>query len=187
MGCNDPITKSRIILCKEARAAGLKYYFTGIQCKNGHVALRRTRDRCCMKCTGIYAKRYKLLHPETVRNWEKKNRHRYAEAVRKRVRLWAKANPRKSAIGKKNCAIKRRGADGRYSLSDIDRIFDQQKGRCAYCAKSLRNGYHIDHIKPLAKGGTNYPRNIQLCCGQCNLCKAASDPVDYARLTGRLV
>ena len=36
---------------KEAKAKGAKYYFTGEPCKNGHVALRKTKGACveCLK------------------------------------------------------------------------------------------------------------------------------------------
>ena len=35
----------------EAKATGVKYYFTGIPCKHGHVALRKTKGSCveCVK------------------------------------------------------------------------------------------------------------------------------------------
>lgn len=31
--------------------------------------------------------------------------------------------------------------------------------------------YHIDHIKPISKGGTNEKTNLQLTCEPCNLAK----------------
>lgn len=55
------------------------------------------------------------------------------------------------------------------------RIYIRDKGICAYCGKHLDfkpNGFHIDHIKPLAKGGNNEDENLTLSCGHCNLCKS---------------
>lgn len=37
----------------EALAAGQKFYFTGLPCKYGHIAERRTSDRSCMECRRI--------------------------------------------------------------------------------------------------------------------------------------
>ena len=36
---------------KEAQSANAKYYFTGVPCKHGHIALRKTKGTCvdCMK------------------------------------------------------------------------------------------------------------------------------------------
>jgi 5-methylcytosine-specific restriction endonuclease McrA len=51
----------------------------------------------------------------------------------------------------------------------------------------LGANYDIDHIKPLSKGGTNHPKNLQLTCPSCNGSKKDKDPLLYARLTGRLL
>ncbi len=39
-----------VISAKEAKEAGLKVYFTGIACKNGHVAERYVGNRECVEC-----------------------------------------------------------------------------------------------------------------------------------------
>ena len=65
-----------------------------------------------------------------------------------------------------------------------------QKGKCAYyatCRKSIRNGFHIDHILALSKGGSNWIRNIQLTCASCNLSKQAKHPLVFARQIGLLL
>jgi 5-methylcytosine-specific restriction endonuclease McrA len=51
----------------------------------------------------------------------------------------------------------------------------------------LKDGYQIDHIVPLSKGGSNWPRNIQLTCRFCNHSKRAHDPVDFSRKLGALL
>lgn len=81
----------------------------------------------------------------------------------------------------------RRGVLGRYSPADVARLFAAQRGLCAYCRKSIRHFYHVDHIIPISKGGTNWPRNLQLLCVPCNLHKHAKDPLDFAREMGRLL
>ncbi len=79
------------------------------------------------------------------------------------------------------------GAEGKFTNDDIARLFGLQRGKCAYCSKSIRNGYHVDHVIPLARGGTNWIANIALACAKCNLTKGATDPIDFARRIGRLV
>lgn len=67
-------------------------------------------------------------------------------------------------------------ADGRFTFKDIQTKLVGQKYQCVYCFISLADNYHIDHIKPLSKGGTHYPINIQLLCPTCNLKKGSKYP-----------
>jgi 5-methylcytosine-specific restriction endonuclease McrA len=82
---------------------------------------------------------------------------------------------------------RKRGAPGRYDDEDIERIFNYQKGRCAVCSIKLDAARHIDHIKPLSKGGSNWPTNIQLLCVPCNLRKHATDPIVFMQRLGYLL
>jgi 5-methylcytosine-specific restriction endonuclease McrA len=83
--------------------------------------------------------------------------------------------------------FRRRGAPGRYTKADIDRLFLFQGGKCVSCLCGLKTGYHVDHVLPIALGGTNDPKNLQLLCAPCNLRKGAKHPVDYAQSLGRLL
>lgn len=67
-----------------------------------------------------------------------------------------------------------KGQRPKISKAKRKRIYIRDKGICAYCGKHLDfkpNGFHIDHIKPLAKGGNNEDKNLTLSCRHCNLCK----------------
>ncbi len=49
------------------------------------------------------------------------------------------------------------------------RILERQGWRCAYCETELHvSGYHIDHRKPLCRGGTHHPNNLCAACKLCN-------------------
>jgi 5-methylcytosine-specific restriction endonuclease McrA len=56
---------------------------------------------------------------------------------------------------------------------------DEQDSECAYCGCDISEDFHVDHIIPLAKGGTNEPDNICLSCPTCNLQK--SDRLDFEK------
>lgn len=59
-----------------------------------------------------------------------------------------------------------------FTRDDVIGKYDDQKGKCVYCGIDLFiSKYHIDHIYPLARGGTNGPENIQLLCPTCNVSK----------------
>ena len=46
-----------IITRKEAKAAGLSRYYTGVPCRHGHLAERRTSDALCVECERHKARR----------------------------------------------------------------------------------------------------------------------------------
>jgi 5-methylcytosine-specific restriction endonuclease McrA len=82
---------------------------------------------------------------------------------------------------------RKRGAEGRYTQEDIEKLLKAQRCKCAYCHTSLRNGFHVDHIVALSNGGSNWPANLQLLCESCNLSKGAKDPIEFAQRLGRLL
>ena len=58
-----------------------------------------------------------------------------------------------------------------------ERLWDRQNGKCGICKKAMAfAGAHIDHIVPLAKGGTWAYNNLQLTHPKCNLHKSSNIP-----------
>lgn len=51
-------------------------------------------------------------------------------------------------------------------------VWQRDQGRCVECGSNEKLEY--DHIIPLAKGGSNTDRNIQLLCERCNRSKGTS-------------
>lgn len=74
----------------------------------------------------------------------------------------------------------RRDAEGSHTAADILRIHAEQSGKCACCGKDLNGTYHVDHIMPLAIGGSNWPDNLQALCAFCNQSKGAKHPYDFS-------
>lgn len=62
---------------------------------------------------------------------------------------------------------------GKLSKDLAERLMLAQNGKCACCGATLDTGYHLDHIKPIAKGGANEDWNIQLLTPRCNQKKGA--------------
>ncbi|HUI87374.1 MAG TPA: HNH endonuclease [Anaerolineales bacterium] len=62
----------------------------------------------------------------------------------------------------------------RQPIPDDVKLFVWQRdgGRCVKCGSQEKLEY--DHIIPLAKGGSNTARNIQLLCENCNRSKGAN-------------
>ena len=52
------------------------------------------------------------------------------------------------------------------SASKRKRVLLRDKGRCVKCGS--RENLEIDHVVPLARGGSNRLKNLQLLCRDCN-------------------
>jgi len=121
---------------------------------------------------------------EKDRAYRRENR----EKLRESTRRWREENPEQARITDRNNKLRRRGAVGSHTLADIDRLRALQRHRCAECGTDTRSaGYHVDHVVPLALGGTNWPNNLQILCPKCNLEKHATDPIKFAQRKGRLL
>lgn len=51
-------------------------------------------------------------------------------------------------------------------------VFDRDGERCAYCG-ATDGPFDIDHIQPLARGGSNDISNLTVACAPCNRSKGA--------------
>ena len=173
---------------REARRLGLKRYFTGRPCRNGHVALRFIDGHCvvCAKETqarSMAKPEVRARALETSRAYHKKNRKkrlvqqriRYArnpEATTARMAVYHKNNPEARRRFKHNRRALERNAKGTFTKADIEKLMRKQKGICAGCPTRLSKKSHLDHKTPLSRGGSNWPRNLQLLCAPCNQSKS---------------
>lgn len=99
---------------------------------------------------------------------------------------WFSENPEARRIYNRNRrAINR--ATGKLSTSLAAKLFKLQRGKCACCGEPLGADYHLDHIMPLALGGSNTDDNAQLLRARCNLQKNAMHPVEFMRQRGFLL
>lgn len=111
---------------------------------------------------------------------------RRRKAQRERERAWGRRNPDKIRVKYRIKKLRRNGVPGRYTKSDIDRLFLFQRGKCAACRCKLES-FDVDHVMPIALGGTNDPENLQLLCKACNNRKGAIHPVEFMQQRGLLL
>ena len=201
--------KETIVTRKEAKSLGLRRYFTGAPCVKGHIAERHTTDKTCIECKRERASLPKNRASKARREARPKHKTRRAanmrrlreqdpEGYRARQNAWMKLNigrvrrysrdwNKRNKLYRRAQQAARRSNEGSYSSNDVLDIYRKQKGRCAACGVKLRRVFDVDHIVPLKRGGTSWPRNLQLLCRTCNRSKKDRDPLDYAKSRGLLV
>lgn len=95
MSLNILEEKLPIINYSEAKAIGLKQYYTGIPCKHGHICKRDVSDRSCYECKLIKSAKWKKLNPEKHSEinieWAKNNKQKISSS---RIKLNSK-DPKK--------------------------------------------------------------------------------------------
>lgn len=84
-----------IISRKDAKAKGLKHYFTGKFCKNGHVSIRRI-DGSCIECQRVWGRAWEKANPDLVAKKNKRKYDRNPEKPRLRSRIWYINNKEKA-------------------------------------------------------------------------------------------
>ena len=128
--------------------------------------------------------------PEYARNWRIENIDRclereraWRENNRERMKFlekrWRDNNPEACRVKAANRRARIAEAGGLHTVDDIFEILIMQYGMCGICKCDLDiSGYHVDHIVPIAKGGHNWPDNLQCLCPSCNLRKSDKMPED---------
>src|SRR3990167_3060363 len=130
----------------------------------------QNEDKCNAANRAYYA-RHKERKAAEKREWRKANPEKAAE-IKKR---WMDKYPEKARESQIVRHARRRAhevaAEGGSSVHCIRFLFSRQYGLCYYCAGSILDGYEIDNIIPISKGGSNWRTNLALACRDCNRCK----------------
>lgn len=202
---------------EEAVELGIKFFYSGWPCKNGHHSPRYTSTHMCLECRRMHenarilkdplahrmrALKWSQANPEKVRararDYIAKNpeAHR-ARALawsranpdehRRRGREWAKANPVTIRVYANSRRALKKANGGTHTERDISEIMEMQNGKCAYCRIDISSKYHVDHIMPLKLRGRNDRSNLQVLCVPCNQAKSAKDPIVFAQSLGMLL
>lgn len=116
-------------------------------------------------------RKWVTTNPERAKEIQQSFNERRPDRRREIARQYNKRNPEKMRqIRHKRWAIEH-SAEGHFTAADITQLYEEQCGRCAYCGITLHGEYHVDHIIPLSRNGTNWPDNLALACQLCNLSK----------------
>jgi 5-methylcytosine-specific restriction endonuclease McrA len=114
---------------------------------------------------------------EMTRNWREAN----PEKRRAMHKKWAANNPDKVRVNTHRRRARLLNVPGSHTAKDIRALYALQQGRCNYCKIEVGNTWHLDHIMPVSRGGSNNPENLQVLCPSCNLRKHAKLPDKFAK------
>jgi len=134
-----------------------------------------------------FAKRWRAANLEKLKQ---KDAKRYEAHKARRLayqKEWRAANPDAKRFYKATRRAQKSAAGGTHKKADIVALKGLQRGLCAVCREPLAGGHHLDHIVPLAAGGTNDKYNLQLLCAICNCSKGAKDPIKFMQARGFLL
>lgn len=156
----------------------------------------------CKPCVSAASYAWNLANPEKVRanlaKWRAENREKrksssaaWRAANPDKVKSWSSryyAENKEAHILRNNIRRAREVENGgTLSRGLAERLYSMQRGKCACCGKPLGKDYHLDHIMPLALGGSNTDENMQLLRATCNRQKNAKHPVDFMQQRGFLL
>lgn len=197
------------------KKCGTEYYGKECPvCKRAHAAEYRAANKAKIKAhdAAYYAanadrikanaSKWAQANPEKRRaistNWAAQNKDKVKdtqvrhyeqnkEKISRRNAAWAAKNPEAAIRAQNKRRARKLAVGGDLSPGLKARLFKLQRGKCACCGEALGDNYHLDHIMPLALGGTNTDDNAQLLRARCNLQKNAMHPVEFMRRRGFLL
>lgn len=146
----------------EARALKAPYYFTGIACKHGHVANRRTQNGTCVECHKAVSRAAYKKDPSKAKA---RGEARWADPIERekqkaRIAEWFSKNTERETARRKRYYQENKAKfiedkairDGRLK----QRSWNHERKAIANFYRNTPEGYHVDHDIPI-----NHP----LVCG----------------------
>lgn len=116
---------------------------------------------------------YRRDHPDEIRTANQLYKQLFPEKVKASEQATRAKKPEQYRIGYAIQRHKRRNAPGHCSPDQLQARIDFYGGKCWMCGAPWE---HIDHVKPISKGGSNWPANLRPACEACNLRKSDQWP-----------
>lgn len=187
--------------CKACADEAQKRYYE--ETRGEHLEYYRKRYRENREAILPKQKAYRDAHKEEMaeykRKWEQRNRERVRanhrnwranrteeqlEAERQWRREYAKRNRLQLNAKARRRRVLVRGAEGSHTVEEVWQMSEDQDHLCAYCETPLMGDFHVDHLVPLSKGGSDYAENLAIACALCNVRKSSLMPLQFLKRLG---
>ena len=149
---------------------------------------RRAKETPCDDCRKAFNennKKWRESNPDKVKATQKKWAESNPEKVAQNRKNWASKNKDHYVIKKRNRRAKIKNLSfEKYTILDV---IDKYGTDCHLCNKSIdmlaprmsgklgwQNGFQIDHLIPISKGGNDTLINVRPSHGICNIKKGAN-------------
>ncbi len=155
-----------------------------IRNKDKENARCREYDRTHSQKRKEYNQEYYLNNHADILIKKRKYHKENGDTIREKKRAYHKTTTGK-LVSKKSSANRRAlkfKAEGSFTAEDIKGLYAIQGRCCYYCNVGIEGGYHVDHMLPLSRGGSNDVSNICLSCASCNWSKHAKTAEEYQQV-----
>lgn len=129
---------------------------------------------------------YQRVWRETNKEYVVKRNHAYYQSNKLRYAesacRWRAANRDAMRARDHRHRARKLNVEGSYTALDIKAQYERQDGKCYYCKSRVGNNYHVDHVVPMSRGGSNSPENIVIACPKCNQSKGDKLPHEWTRV-----
>lgn len=201
----DHTTLKCCTACGESKPATTEYF---ARCTRNRDGLKER----CKTCEALYREQnredlrkknrlYKLRSKEKIRESNRRYRSKNKEKVARWQKRYITKNKAKRAQYQRQHALTyrqqhraneirrrahKRNSEGDHTAADVKHQYKNQRGKCYYCGQKVSKTYHVDHVIPLSRGGSNGPENIVIACPGCNQRKKDKLPHEWPE-GGRLL
>ncbi len=161
-------------------------FYRNATTKTGHdgickaCAKQRRSETSAHRAVIRKARRNDPVIGERIREQNRRHREKFKERYSEMARQWRKDNPERTRmhIRTQNAirSARVRSAPGFAATEQIVARWTYYGGLCWMCGAPATD---TDHVKPIAKGGSNWPANLRPACRSCN--RSKSDTWPYER------
>lgn len=147
--------------------------------RQSHINERRAYDRDYIRSHAEGRRARDQAHAEHIYEKQREYRAAHAEEISIWRRTYRLAHIEKERAITRNRHARKKSNGGIHTEADIQKQYANQKGKCYYCQKKVGKTYHVDHVIPLSRGGSNDPSNLVIACTVCNARKYNKLPHEW--------